>query len=158
MKPRLRIEGFLFEWRHEKLETFFCRRAPNSLYNLTLLLTNEFRDELALQCITQLRFGVGHENFFRWPLFFNSLFGGFSSWSKVFELSTHNVSGHEQLKRIMHSQNQTWIIYFNLALFGQAKLGYFRQKMTIKHIKIVAKKNVSHTRKLVSHLYWFNEI
>ena len=41
----------------------------------------------------------------------------------------------------------------NLALFGQAKLGYFRQKMTIKHIKIVAKKNVSHTRKLVSHLY-----
>ena len=40
------LKVFWFEW-HEKLSGLFCRPAPNSLYNLTLPLTNEFRDELS---------------------------------------------------------------------------------------------------------------
>ena len=47
------LKGFLlFDCQHEKL---FCRLAPNSLYNLTLLLTNEFRDELTLQFIKEVK-------------------------------------------------------------------------------------------------------
>ena len=40
------LKVFWFEW-HEKLSGLFCRTAPNSLYNLTLPLTNELRDELS---------------------------------------------------------------------------------------------------------------
>ena len=112
------LKGFLlFDCRHEKL---FCRPTPNSLYNLTLLLTNEFRDELTLQFITS-----PCNSGFEWVT--KTFFGGFSSWSKIceqfvikhYESNTRNEN-HSTLqltmslvinysKRILPSQNQTWV-------------------------------------------------
>ena len=65
---QLRIEGFFDLSGTKSLGAFLPAGFKFSLQSdaMTLPLTNEFRDELNLQCTTQLRFDVeeGHENLF----------------------------------------------------------------------------------------------